>query len=242
MLLSACVVAGGAALTACSDGTDGSKNNKPIDEAAWKVICEEVDYTNFSFRSDNGFEVLISENAVYYKRPNGAFSECYTVKNKDGTCITYAGSGTLEDKRFYIINEYSTFEQAINSAKSMAILEVSYKDYYNSFSYNENTQTYVDSGVIEVSDKYRSEQEGYIIDDTHTYYLVDNVVKFSNDKIVSYSSRINKYSCECRCVNQPDHTETGMECDISIEYFDIGATVVEVPPEIIAEAIENTYN
>ena len=252
-LLSVSVIASGAALTACggNDDGEGGSNVKPIDEQTWKAAFEELDYTNFSFRSNTGIEAMIGENVVYCKlqRDDEYLNEYYSVKNEDGTSVTYRKTymknnnmpddSTINDAQ-YFIDFSTTFEQAVASAKAMVTLEVSYEDYYNSFTYNESKQEYVYNGVIAVSDTYKNVEDG--IDDTQTFYFVDHNLKISNNKIVSYSSRLNGYSCECRCDlnKQPDHSETDAEYDMSLEYYNIGTTSVTVPPEVIAEATANS--
>lgn len=254
-LLSVSVIASGAALTACGgDDGEGGGNTKPIDEQTWTAASDELDYTNFSFRSNIGIEALIGENAVYCKYQMGDeyLSEYYSVINEDGRTITYRKmyqknddddrpNHITIDNAKYFIDFSTTFEQAVASAKALVAFEVSYKDYYNSFTYNENTQEYVNSGVIEVLDIYYEDwgTDGFI-DDVFTYHFVDNVVKISNDKIISYSCKMNWHSGVCHCVNQPDHNDEGTECDITLEYYDIGSTVVTVPPEVIAEATANS--
>ena len=250
-----CVVAGGVALTACNDGGNGGESgggreeSKPIDEQTWLSAFEGLDYTNCSIRSDSGNMIMLSENAVYAKNQIGDeyLNEFYSVKKEDGTFITYVrdfysdDDGTIEDAKFFI-DRYTTFEQAVALAKDMVPFKVSYKDYYAKFNYDKTGQKYIYNDTIEIIEVNQYSGLNYMIDDTSTYHFVDNIVKIENDKIISCSFRINWYSCICHCVNQPDHNEAGTNVDMTIEFYDFGTTTVIVPPEVIAEAIENTYN
>ncbi|MDE6691474.1 MAG: hypothetical protein K2K04_05825 [Clostridia bacterium] len=244
-LLSAGVMASGAALTACNGDGEGGANTKPIDEQTWQAAFDELDYTNVSFRpnvSDADSIVMLSENAAYYKFQRGDeyLDEIYSVKNDDGTYTNYSkhfngspnGYETIENTTFSC--SIDSYGLAFNYGKEAITVKISYKDDYNEFNFDKDLQAFVYNDVIEVEHIFYEElSDGSLHYDISTFNCVDNVVKISNDKIISCSFRGISYSCVCHCTYE-DHNTSNIEVNTTCEYYDIGTTVVEIPEELLA--------
>lgn len=243
-LLSVSVMASGAALTACNGNGGEGSGDKPMDEQTWKAAFDELDYTNVTFRngSNDDFIIMLSENAAYYylRIDDEYLDEIYSVKNEDGTYTNYYkhftgspnGYETIENTTFSCTID--SYGRAFNYGKEAITIKISYKDDYNHFIYDKDLQAFVYRDVIEAEHTFYEElSDGSLHYDISTFKCVDNVVKFSKDKIILCSFKGISYSCVCHCTYE-DHNASNIEVNTTCEYYDIGTTVVEIPEELLA--------
>lgn len=237
-LLSVGILASGAALTACGGNDDGVSTDdvKEIikDQQTWDKAFEDIDWVNLSCHVSYDIErdgegtvrnenyAKLTETAMYWKM--GAYSEGYSSKNSDGAYSTYVRYGG--DENYTLLND--TSDRYYQELKLQLVLQVSYADYFELFDYDEETKSFVCNDEIEVTVKLVA--PGGVIEED-TMVCTNNVIKALNGKITYIKSDYNFISGD------------GMANNASLEYYDIGSTVVHIPDEVKDNAVpETVYN
>lgn len=267
LLLGAGVVASGAVLSACSDnstdsgnGTQTQAENIVKDEESWNKAFEEFDYSNFSFNmcgldadgEQANVTIKISEKVVYYKVEvgddtqldeagyPGYYEEYYSVKNDDGTYTTYMKWDSRAEFVFPgTLAGLSKFDNGsrFNRAKEEINLKVDYNDCFKDFIYDGQSGSYsCDKEVIAKHNFYDG-----VYNDMQYFYCTNNVVTVRNNSVVSVGCHVNKLVTECHCEESNGEHNGEDAMNATLEYYDIGTTSFNVPPEVIDEA-EKNYN
>lgn len=265
LLLGVGMVVGGAALSACANDNEGNTN---IDEEKWNNAFEEFDYSNYSLKAIKKIDgedyesiYMFSENAIYNKGyifeygfgensqkqlDNIIYSECFCVKNDDGTYTNYikwCDLSELDNAKFYIYDD--TSEDIFVGLKEEAAFEISYKDHYKKFTDNKDSTYYCADEIIISQHDYEEIPDKGIRDETFYMYCTDNIVTILNNKLYSFKCKVNKTKGECNCTLLNDFLHLSTEetqVDMAMECYDIGTTTVTVPQEVIDEATQNNQN
>lgn len=202
------------------------------DEETWNKAFENIEYTNFSIRVKIKFPemkephinyVEVTPNAVYYNIESQ--TEFYSVKQENGTCKTYLKGWDIYNdfkeypQTYFTVLSNSSSEYLLG-AQTETVFKVSYADYFDLFTYDKENAAYTYNGVIETTAyAYDGSEIGEL-------YCTNTVIKVENNKIVYIRSDYTRDNFQ----------EEGIE--ESFEYFNIGSTVVKVPEEVIANAVQ----
>jgi len=190
------------------------------DAVEWDNIFKGFKLTDFSLYVYHGTETVVdddtnyciaTENAAYYCIPGSA--EFYAFKNEDGSYGGYFKNQATD--KF----EKMTPEQAESSfigATIEAVLEVSFEDNFDKFTYDAENATYTCDEIIEAM--------SYNFDGSQSMPLYCHT---SEVKIVD--GKINYISCEYSN-GDPDGER------MAFTYFNIGMSKVEIPQSVIDQA------
>ncbi len=219
-------------VSACDE--DGSLNIGDIvtiikDEKAWDEAFNDLTYANLSGvvkysdkYSSQENSVKITKDAVYYNIENQ--TEFYSKKENDGTYSTYLrGTDVYTDKTypydyFTLLNDKS--DKYVSGAKKECILKVSFANYYELFKYNEAIASYTYDGEIETTAYLGGEITEKVI-------CTNNIIKVENGKIVYI-----------KCNYTYDEAPEGWLA--TLEYYDIGKTVVDLPQNVVDAGKDET--
>lgn len=189
-------------------------------EASWDSAFENLTFLNFSmyvyFYDDNGEishtnHCRVTENSAYYHIEDD--EEFYTARNGDGTCTTYEYRDEIDS--FVLLED--TSDNYLVGAQTETVVKISYVSYFDLFTYDEATGSYVYDGEIEATYySFEGAQEG-------TLHCINNEIKVANGKITYIS-------CDY------DFSSDGA-FDRAFVYFDIGMTEVTIPEEIVDTAL-----
>ncbi|MDE6850659.1 MAG: hypothetical protein K2J54_04960 [Clostridia bacterium] len=231
VLLSVGVMTSAAALTACNgDGngvSTGDVQDIIKDEETWNAAFEEMDWVNLSMRASYDIDTgngetarrnnrcEMTESAVHYIIDG--YQEVYSMKNDDGTYTTYRKFPYQNN--FTLLND--TSDTYYEEMKLQLVIQVSYADYFELFTFDEETKSFAYTDEIEVIARWTVDG---IIKEV-TLLCRNNVIKTSKNKIIYIKS---DYSAK-------EDEELSIQ-NASFEYFDIGTTVVEVPQSVIDNA------
>ncbi len=206
-------------------------------EASWAQAFDNLELVNFEmnvyYEDDTMTQhnrVVLTPDGVYYSIPG--HREFYSVKNADGTYTTYArerasmSSGLMPaNAPFYKLAD--TSDVYLKRAATEVVLAVSFKDHYDSFTYDAEQGAYVCADRIKTV-AYQSNGTPIPMD----MYCVNNVVKVADGKI-SHISADYFFAL-------PGSTLTGEEEIVSnFSYSNIGLCTVTVPKNVIQNAISD---
>ena len=192
-----------------------------VDNAvSWNEAFKNFKLTNFSmivehkYSSGNTHQnhCIVTDNAAYYCIPGSR--EFYTVKNADGTCSTYGRHGS--ESVFAKMED--TSDSYLVGAQTETVLQISFEDNFDKFTYDKATASYVYEG--EITSKYYA-FDGTLYGDLICY---DNVVKITDGKI-SY--------IEAKYYFPSDSEESRANDTASFVYYNIGVSEVEIPVAVI---------
>lgn len=191
-----------------------------VDDAlAWDEVFKNFKLTNFTMdvvqiymSSKNVNHCIVTENEVYYCIPDSR--EFYTVPNGDGTYSTYMRHSS--DDPFTLLNDNS--DVYLKNAQKETVLQISFEENFEKFTYDPETGSYVCDEVIEAI-AYNFSGDG-----SQTIYCYNNVVNIIDGKISSIEA---SYYFD----------EKDEDMDYSFKYYNIGITVMEIPQSVIDNAI-----
>lgn len=200
------------------------------DETTWDSAFSNLELMNFTmdvYFYYNGIVehhnyCEVTDTSAYYHIEDGM--EFYTAKNTDGTCTTYYRSD--EAQSFMLLND--TSDTYLVGAQTETIVHISFADYFEYFTYNEEEGTYTYDGVIRAT-VYEFDGEAY----TEEMYCYNNVVKVADGKITYIA-------CDYYFVSADGTTEfdpATSERTASFIYANIGMTEVSVPKSVTESAI-----
>lgn len=192
-----------------------------VDNAvSWDDAFKNFKLTNFSmdvyFREGDYEHVnhcVVTETEAYYCIPDS--NEFYTVPNGDGTYTTYRRHSS--EAPFTKLSD--TSDHYLKGAQVETVIQVSFEDNFDKFTYDEATGSYVCEEVIvaEFFD-FNGNSNGDL-------YCFNNVVKITNGQI-SYIEASYYFNNEDRESSQK-----------SFKYYNIGMSAVEIPQSVIDNAI-----
>ncbi len=193
-----------------------------VDDAlSWDNAFKNFKLTNFTMdvyqkhgEYTNHNHCVVTEKDAYYCIPDS--NEFYTVPNGDGTYTTYQRHDS--DDPFTIRDD--TSNQYLIGAQTETVIQISFEDNFDKFTYDEKTASYVCDEPIEAN-YYSFEGELY-----GTLHCYQNVVKITDGKI-SYIEAHYYFD------------EKVEDEEYSFTYYNIGMSVVEVPQSVIDQAIRN---
>lgn len=211
------------AFAACAEEEEiETADNIIQNDEAWNAAFENIDYTNFSMRvsiveegNTTANYCEISETAVYYDVEYEL--TFYSIKNDDDTYTTYLVDKTSESA----VELNDKTDEYFVGACTETVLKVSYADYFELFTYDEESCVYTYDGEIETT-AYDFNGEALA-----TVYCFNNVVKVEKNKIISIKS---DYRFENNNYDEATH--------YSLEYFNIGSTEVKIPEWVINNAVK----
>jgi len=192
-----------------------------VDNAvSWDDAFKNFKLTNFSMDVYQKYSgqtqhnhCVVTDSAAYYCIPGSR--EFYTAKNADGSCATYERHDFV--KVFTKVED--TSDTYLVGAQTETVLQISFEDNFDKFTYDKATASYVYKGEI-TSNYYGFDGElnGEII-------CYDNVVKITDGKI-SYIEA--KYYF-------PDKEDMPSSelYEASFIYYNIGVSEVEIPQAVI---------
>ena len=194
-----------------------------VDNAlSWDDAFKNFKLTNFTmdvifeYTSQNENHTnhcVVTEKDAYYCIPDS--NEFYTFTNEDGTYTTYKRRGS-NDPFVLLKDKSSTY---LVGAQTETVIQVSFEENFEKFTYDEKTASYVCADVIEA---ICYDFDGNVLD---TLYCYDNVVKLVDGKI-SYIGASYYF--------EEDELEDSSK---SFKYYNIGISAVEVPQSVIENAI-----
>ncbi len=189
-----------------------------VDNAvSWNEMFKNFKLTNFSmkvFLSSTTNHCIVTENSAYYHIEGS--TEFYTVRNADNTCTTYY----KYDGGFKKLD--NTSDEYLVGAQTETVIQVSFEENFEKFTYDLETASYVCAEEIECTYyDFDGNVEGTLI-------CYDSVVKITDGKISYIES---KYY-------EKDHDRNGY----SFIYYNIGISSVTIPQEVINSAVSNGGN
>lgn len=213
-------------VSACDELDLGYVSTIIKDEKAWNEAFDNLTYVNLtgvaSITDENGTQtnsVKVTKDAVYYNVEGQ--TEFYSVKQNDGTYKTYLKGYDLYADKYYSSNSFTLLNDKtdlyVTKATREAVLKVSFANYFELFAYNEATLSYTYSGEIETT--------AYMYDGKTTFteqiICTNTEIKVENNKIVYIKS---------------NYTYDGLTSQggkATLEYSNIGKTVVDLPEEVV---------
>ncbi len=196
-------------------------NTEVDDSLSWDDAFKNFEFTNFTL--DVYFEDLIgstsqhnhcvvTEDSIFYSIPT--YHEFYSVRNSDGTCRTYEKYGTATN--YTLLSD--TSDSYLTSGQRETIIQISFEENFDKFTYDEATASYVCEEPI-LAKCYGF---GGAFREMYCY---NSVVKITDGKI-SYISA-NYY-----------FNESDLQFQVkSLIYANIGLSAVEIPQSVIDNAI-----
>lgn len=190
-----------------------------VDDAlSWNEAFKNFKLTNFTMdvfmqREDEtqNNHCVVTETEAYYHIEGGM--EFYTVPNGDGTYTTYMRQD--EDTPFHVSNK--TSDMYLKGAQVETVIQVSFEENFDKFTYDEKTASYVCKDVIE------AECFNFSGSLQRKLYCYDNIVKMTDGKISYIES---KY-----------YFDTEDDTAYSFKYYNIGMSAVKIPQSVIDTAI-----
>ena len=204
-------------------------------EVSWNQAFDNLELVNFSmFVYFKGPGITrtnhckVTPTSAYYHIDGSR--EFYTIKNADGTCTTYdRNSGAYNDSYSGFILRSDTSDTYLKGAQTETVINVSYADYYELFTYDESQGAYIYDGEVECT--------AYKFDGTEydaKLICYNNVVKVADGQITHVSA---DYYFEGRQYELPEGYSQ------SFEYYNIGITELTIPHNVIQNATaENDIN
>lgn len=188
----------------------------------WDIIFQTLKLTNYSLivseKTNEGTEsakCLVTEDNAMMQYAYEDYPD-YAIKNIDGTYNNYSYS-SYSDKYYVEENTTDEFYQEIVGEST---LKFDLVNYFDKFTYDNTTGTYKSKEVITATvypdDEY----------DRYNLYLYNIEILFADGKL--FSLKANFY----------DEYDSTIDSKYSLEYFDIGTTIVTLPKEVL-EKIEN---
>ena len=195
-----------------------------IDSAtSWDDAFKEFKLTNFTmdvyFKYEDEEQTnhcVVTDKSVYYCIPDS--NEFYSVLNEDGSCTTYSRYDA--DAPFTLLND--TSDRFLTGAQTETVLQVSFEENFDKFTYDEASASYVCEDVIKAD---CLDWNGDVIG---TLSCFNNVVKFVDGKISYISADYYFDDQELMSLSQ------------SFKYYNIGYSAVEIPQSVIDGAVEDT--
>lgn len=197
-----------------------------VDNAvSWDDAFKNFKLTNFTMDvhfkysgSEHINHCVVTEKDAYYCIPDA--HEFYTVPNGDGTYTTY--------ERYGSVGKFTLYKNGDNrhllGAQTETVIQVSFEDNFDKFTYDEATASYVCKEPIEAV-CYRFDGSVY-----RTLYCYNNVVKLTDGKISYIEAEYYFDESELQ-----DHTK-------SFKYYNIGMSVVEIPQSVVENSEEGVFN
>ncbi len=187
------------------------------DAVSWDNAFKNFKLTNFTMNVDYVSDsreqhnhCVVTDTSAYYCIPGSV--EFYTVKNADGTCSTYKRGEN--DTVFEKLED--TSDSYLVGAQTEPVLQISFADNFDKFTYDAASASYVYDGEIEsIAYAFDGDEKGKII-------CYNNVVKITDGQI-SYIQANYKI----QGVNMFD------EDGASFVYYNIGISQVEIPQAVI---------
>ena len=200
---------------------DEQEVESKVDSAlTWDEMFQGFKLTNFTmdvFLKDNESEqtnhCVVTTDSAYYCIPENA--EFYTVKNADGTCTTYKRNSSSEP--FTKTNDTSDYY--LVGAQTETVIQISFEEHFDKFTYDEATGSYVCSEVI------AGEYFSFTGVSYGTINCYNSVVTVVDGKISAISAYYYFYEEELQYDEK------------SFSYYNIGISAVEIPQSVINGAI-----
>ena len=207
-----------------------SKIDTEVDNATeWDEVFGNFNLTNFVldvYMTIDGESqhnhCIVTEDSLYYHIPRGI--EMYIVK-VNGEWVGYAKNEYLGASAKYerIEGTQEELEEMYKNYSRATVLQISFAENFEKFTYNEETGAYASSEVI-VADVY--DNDGVVYDHLNCF---NSVVKVTDGKILSIYSDYN--------FDYSDENET-----YRFVYDNIGIAEVSIPQYVIDEANANSQN
>lgn len=200
-----------------------------VDDAlSWDDAFKNFKLTNFTmdvFMTREGLthtnHCVVTEKEAYYCIPDS--NEFYTVPAGDGTYKTYQRRDS--DDPFVLLSDTGT--EYLLGAQTETVLQISFEQNFDKFTYDAATASYVCADVIEAVAYDFDGEEMEVI------YCYDNVVKITDGKISYIEAH---YYFDAEEGREEDY-------DYSFRYYNIGMSAVELPQSVIDSAIpESEYD
>ena len=205
--------------------TETTKIDSVIDnEVSWEQAFENLEFLNFAIEVHQTYNdqthinyCEVTETAAYYHIQGS--KEFYTTKNEDGTYTTYQrNSGDYTDDYSGFIKHPDTSDTFLKGAQTETVIDLSFADHFDKFTYNEETGSYTYDGTIETT-AYRFDGTPY----SNKMYCYNIEIKTADGKITYIYA---------------DYYFGAIEKDKSfnLKYMNIGLTEVKVPYKVIENA------
>lgn len=198
-----------------------------VDNAvAWNEMFKNFKLTNFTmdvFLTRDGQtknnHCVVTESSAYYHIEGS--TEFYTVKNDDDTCTTYYKNFDNEG-RFEKLKD--TSNEYLVGAQTEPVIQVSFEENFEKFTYDSKTASYVCKEEIEcIYYDFKGTENGTLI-------CYDNVVKITDGKISYIEAKYYMKGDEER------------DYDYSFIYYNIGISAVTIPQDVIDGAFSDDGN
>lgn len=193
-----------------------------VDSAVeWNQMFQSFKLTNFSMnvcflKDDNQNWIVqnhceVDNNAGYYNLDNR--NVFYTEKVSEGVYTTFKLD--YENNRFVKLNDTSdTYYKGVSTE---AVLQISFADNYENFTYNK------DNGTYECAEMLKAEYFSFEGESVGFLYCFNIVITVVDGKINTISA---------------DYTFEDDRDEINhFEYYNIGTTIVKIPDSIITNAV-----
>lgn len=206
------------------ENVNEEKVDTVVDNAvSWNEMFKNFKLTNFTmdvFLTRDGQtknnHCVVTESSAYYHIEDS--TEFYTVRNDDGTCTTYYKySGGFEKLD-------NTSDEYLVGAQTETVIQVSFEENFEKFTYDPKTASYVCAEEIEcVYYDFDGTVDGTLI-------CYDNVVKITDGKISYIEAKYYMKGDEDR------------NYSFSFIYYNIGISAVTIPQDVIDGAFSNNGN
>lgn len=189
-----------------------------VDNAlSWDEAFKQFKLVNFTmdvnFKSSGQTHVnhcVITEDSAYYCIPSAR--EFYCARNPDGTCDTYYKEGTTAGNNEYPFSKLdSTSDDYLLNAQRETVIQVSFEENFDKFTYDEATATYVCAEAIEA---ICTSFDGSM---NRTLYCYNNVVTIVDGRITTISADYYFFESELDYETK------------SFSYYNVGMSEVNIP-------------
>lgn len=225
--------------------TESQTVDSTLDDALdWNDAFQNFKLTNFTmkvyFEKENEpthvNHCIITETVVYYHLPESV--EYYARKNSDGTYELYMSRyepiyNEQTEKYTYKKLPFEKYtgefaQQGFERARVETVLQISFADNFDKFTYDSATATYRANDLIEAT---YFDGHGERLGELYCY---NNEVKVINNSIQSIS-------CDYRFDISGEENEDYYDKH-SLEYYNIGISQLSIPEEIIKNAVPGTMD
>ena len=195
-------------------------------EQAWQDAFTNLRLLNFKLEVQYLMNGVVEHTNICRVTPDAAYyhiesqEEYYAVSNGDGTCATYyrdpsTGNDNMYKSPFILLDD--TSDRYLKAAQIETVIKISFADHFDEFTYDAETASYLCDGPVE-AESFGPDGTSY-----GTLRCINNRVKVQDGEIVFID-------CDYYLESDDDMYH--------LNYSDIGTTVVTVPDDVAAGAIE----
>lgn len=200
--------------------TEQIVNTEVNDAIAWDNMFKSFKLTNFTMdvvfpsQSKVSNHCIVTDKEAYYRL--GSRNEFYTVTNNDETCTTYIRTSPSDP----FMKSSDTSNKYLIGAQTETVVQISFENNFDKFTYDEATGTYICEDVIEA-----------------TYYDFNGKISgtlFCCNSVVSITDGRISYISVYYYTEDESYKEDSL---YFFKYYNIGISVVEIPKNVIDNAV-----